>query len=460
MPTGTTAHSAAQLTLPDVITELDLLMPDPSSLLADLGDLNLDGASPNISRRRDIMIDDTSFLHESQVETGRAADSRIDMEDTVLQLEDDLELDIGEPLEAEDRRPSRAYVRERNLLDEDEDLSIEMGRDRPPSRGLSEDISRDDLQFDITMGGTTPKAKQRAMSESLQLEEDLNLGGDNGFVVNDNAPGWQAAIVEDISELSRIEPQNVTATFLGLDSLEGLHSPSHAPENRLDRDSMSPLSSVRSSVERELAAELRQGGILDMNFVDDAQEASKEPEEIVITRPHAPRKRFLTEDTVTEIKSKQIKAQQEDRSKILKEPSFLPRDAGVLALVTMQRTGGFASSVFYPKNIHPDLASLLSPEFVKRMAAMKRKREQAIEGGDSGKESPAKRIQLDIGDDSVLERELAAADAAAAEAKGRDEDDDFHADDSGELLDFPRDIPVGDGDILMGRGDETCMLPL
>ncbi|RPB29057.1 hypothetical protein L211DRAFT_859883 [Terfezia boudieri ATCC MYA-4762] len=299
LPTGTTAHSAAQLTLPDVITELDLLMPDPSSLLADL--------------------------------------------------------DIGEPLQVEDKRLLR--VKERNLLEEDDDISIEMGRDRPPSRAMSEDFTREDFQLDITMIGATPKARPQDKSElPLQLDEDLNLGGDNDFGANQSLD-WQASIGEEIS------------TILG---------------------------SHESSVERELEVEIRPKGtgVLDMTFVDDAREGSKEPEEVVVAaKPSAPRKRFLVEDTVTEIKAKQIKAQQEDRSSILKEPSFLPRDAGVFALVTMQRTGGFASSVFYPKNIHPDLAGLLSPEFVKRMAAAKRKREeeQAAEGEDGiGKGSPAK----------------------------------------------------------------------
>jgi len=413
------------------------------------------------------MIDDSTFLHESQIETGRAADSRLDMEDSVLQLEDDLGLDIGEPLQVEDKRPLRSSnVKERNLLDEDDDISIEMGRDRPASRGMSEDFTRDDFQLDVTMGGTTPKARPRDKSEqSLQLDEDLNLGGDDDFGANQTFD-WQAGIGEEISAILGPQHQDITAAPLGLEGLGGLRIPDHGDGTGKNRDSMSPLSSVRSSVERELEAEIRPKGtgMLDMTFVDDAREGSKEPEEVVVAaRPSAPRKRFLVEDTVTEIKSKQIKAQQEDRSRILKEPSFLPRDAGVLALVTMQRTGGFASSVFYPKNIHPDLAGLLSPEFVKRMAAAKRKREeeQAAEGGDgAGKESPAKRIQLDLGDDSMIEAGMIAAEAAAAEAKQRDDDDDDHqGDDSGGLLDFGgRDGPMIDGDTFMLAGDETCML--
>ena len=437
-------------------------MPDPSSLLADLGDLNLDGGSQTISRRRDIMIDDSTFLHESQIETGRAADSRLDMEDSVLQLEDDLGLDIGEPLQVEDKRPSRnSNVKERNLLEEDDDISIEMGRDRPPSRGMSEDFTRDDFQLDVTMGGTTPKTRPRDKSEQpLQLDEDLNLGGDDDFGANQSLD-WQAGVGEEISAILGPQQQDITATSLGPEDLEGLRIPNHGDGSAPNRDSMSPLSSVRSSVERELEAEIRPKGTgtLDMTFVDDAREGSKEPEEAAVTaKPSAPRKRFLVEDTVTEIKSKQIKAQQEDRSNILKEPSFLPRDAGVLALVTMQRTGGFASSVFYPKNIHPDLAGLLSPEFVKRMAAAKRKREeeQAAEGEDgAGKESPAKRIQLDLGDDSMLEAGIVAADAAAVEAKQRDDDDD----ESGDLLDFGgRDAPIVGDDTFMLAGDETRTL--
>ena len=443
-----------------MITELDLLLPDPSSLLADLGDLNLDGGSQNISRRRDIMVDDSSFLHESTVETGRAVDQRLDMDDSVLQLEDDLGLDV-EPLQEEERRPART-PRERNLLDDDE-ISIEMGRDQPPSRGISEEFSRDDFHFDIggdiTMGGTTPKAKSRDMARDIpQLDDDLNLDDDFGV---DNRIDFQAGVGEETS--NSMAPADIAAASLGLDSLEGLRSPADAAEGRQDRDSMSPLSSVRSSVERELEAEIGHGALLDTTFVDEPARVSQQPEEISVGRPHsAPRKRFLVEDAVIEIRAKQIKSQQEDRTKILKDPSFLPRDPGVLALVTLQRTGGFATSVFYPKNIHPDLAGMLSPEFVKRMAAMKRKREEEQAGGETtdglGKESPAKRIQLDIGDESMLEREVAAHDAAAAAAReGSAEGEVPQANESSGLIDFPKDISMIEGDDFMPQNDETCM---
>ncbi|KAI5797950.1 Rec8 like protein-domain-containing protein [Peziza echinospora] len=450
LPTTNTTHSAAQLTLPDVITELDLLLPDPSSLLADLGDLNLDGGAANISRRRDIMIDDSSSFLQDSVETGRGhkgSELGFDMNDDVLQLEDDLELDIGEPSFVEDRRPARTTIKEHSYLEDDEE-SIEMGRDRPPSRGMSEDFTRDDLQLDldIEMGGLTPRAKPK--EDMLRIEDDLNIMGDEDDFGAGAQPDWQAGIGEEISELN-VEPPNadVTATSLGLSNLPGLRSPNH--DDREDRASMSPLSSVRSSVERELEAELRHGSFLDRSFAEDpARPASEDPEHQDGAHTRQVRKRKVVVDDVTEIRAKQIKSQQEDRSKILREPSFLPRDPGVLALVTLQRTGGFATSVFYPKNIHPDLAGMLSPEFVKRMAAMKRKREEGLaadeepaEGTRAGdRESPAKRIQLELGNDSLLDLDANADTSFGGREKSHEEDE--HGDD-GEMIDFPQGTDFG-----------------
>ncbi|KAF8456798.1 Rec8 like protein-domain-containing protein [Kalaharituber pfeilii] len=439
LPSGTTAHSAAQLTLPDVITELDLLLPDPSSLLADLGDLNLDGGN-NISRRRDIMIDDTSFLQES-VETGRVSDPRQDMSDDILQLDDDLELDIGEPSYTEEKRSTRIAAKDRDMQIDDNE-SIEMGRDRPPSRALSEEfLSRDDFQLDrdITMGGTSPELdlQKQPPQHVPQLEEDLNL--DDEDFGGGGKIDWQAAIGEEISDMD--VRANITVDTLRLRDLEGLHSPDHAEERE---DTSSPLSSARSSVVRDLEEELYKPTANE----EQTRLPSEDPEQAAASHQRQARKRKVVVDSVTEIRAKQIKSQQEDRSRILKEPSFLPRDPGVLALVTLQRTGGFATSVFYPKNIHPDLAGMLSPEFVKRMAAMKRKREEeaqveGVEGVDmAGKESPAKRIQLDLGDESMIEKELAAGDAAAAAARLGSPEEDEHGDEGGELINFPQDTSM------------------
>lgn len=321
------------------------------------------------------------------------------------------------------------------------------------------------LDLDTEMGGTTPKAKPRDRSpDMLQLDDDLNLLGDETELgLGGSEPDMQAGIGEEISE---IHEGDITATTLGLDQLESLRSP-HDGAQKEDED-MSPLSSVRSSVERELEAE-RQGDLLSNPFTLDqpSRGPTEEPEQAAThTNQQAQaRKRKVVVDSVTEIRAKQIRSQQDDRSKILKDPSFLPRDPGVLALVTLQRTGGFATSVFYPKNIHPDLASMLSPEFVKRMAAMKRKREEVeraetVDGTERGDGTPAKRIQLDLGDDSMLEH-LEAAEAARLAEREKSAEEDENGDE-GEMIDFPRqeDLQLGHGDdFAIGVGDESRMSP-
>jgi len=107
---------------------------------------------------------------------------------------------------------------------------------------------------------------------------------------------------------------------------------------------VSPLSSVSSPVEWQLEAEIRpkNTGMLDMTFVDDAREGSKEI--AIAAKPSAP----LVEYTVTKVKSKADEGTA-GRSQRFKELSFLPGDAGMLALVTMQRIGCFTSKCVLSK---------------------------------------------------------------------------------------------------------------
>lgn len=288
----------------------------------------------------------------------------------------DLGLDIGEPEETTPR-PARVARRGRSIGPMSEaDISSEIGRDAPMTRDIEDDLmdSRmEDVFFDA------PKGPE---SEAGRLEEDLRLGfgdeDDTGIGFGDMGLGTE----EQEGDLTLLGPQaEEERRSMGPVSLAGAETP-RAPlirPARSERADSSPLSSVRSSVDRDLEGDLRShGDLLNLPLLDDtlrplSEEAEEEPEK-AIHHQRAVRGRRVMIDEVTEIRAKQIKAQQEDRSRILKEPSFLPRDPTLLALLSLQRSRGFAQNVFYPKNIAPELRSLLSPEFVRRMAELKRKR--------------------------------------------------------------------------------------
>lgn len=425
LPPGATSHSAAQLTLPDVITELDLLLPDPTLDLGDLGQLPFD-SDAHITTDANITLSDEFFLESRETEHGLAGTGLArDDDDNVLQLqEDDLFLDIHDPEELTPKPVRGTRGMSEGLLSE-VDVSPEIGRREAPAL-------HDDL-MDVTMHGAefsdAPKGPE---SEIGRPEEGLGFGDED-----DTAMGFQGDFGlgigdEQEGDLTILGPsaEHEMGSAVGPGSVGGLETPRAQSVARSVRAISSPLSSVRSSVERDEAELWSHADRLNMSYIDDTlRPLSEDLEPETIHHQRAVRGRKVMIDEVTEIRAKQIKAQQEDRSKILKEPSFLPRDPTLLALLSLQKSRGFAQNVFYPKNIAPELASLLSPEFVRRMAELKRKREDEEEEEVVAEEarSPSKHPKLNI-DDEV------------------------------EILAPMEDERVGSGDE-GGAGDEMFMLP-
>lgn len=442
MPAGATSHSTAQLTLPDVITELDLLLPDPTLDLGDLGKLPFDSTA-HISHREAITLSD-DFLLDNTMEIGLGSGLEPQENDGLEEF--DLGLDIGEP-EDITPRPARVARRARSIGPLSEaDISSEIGRDAPMTRDIEDDLmdSRmEDVFFDV------PKVPE---SEVGRLEEDLQLDfdeDDTGMGFGDMSRGVEEQ-EGDLTILgARIEDERRSVGPVSLAGAETPRAPPAGP-TRGERADSSPLSSVRSSVDRDLEGDLRtHGDLLNLPFLDDtlrplSEEVEEEPEK-AIHHQRAVRGRRVMIDEVTEIRAKQIKAQQEDRSRILKEPSFLPRDPTLLALLSLQKSRGFAQNVFYPKNIAPELRSLLSPEFVRRMAELKRKR------GDEDEEivaqetrSPSKQPRLLEFDDE--DQMLPEGDAAKEDQEG--------SGDEGGAGDDMFVLPQGDEPVRLGEDEE------
>lgn len=245
-------------------------------------------------------------------------------------------------------------------LDIEEEISIEVGRREAPARTLEEEY------------GISPKPPGA---------DELMLG------------------IEEAPEISALPEDTLMGGIEELGArLEEEEAPVMAvPEERRERETVSPLSTIRSSVERDLEA----------TYLEQIAVAEAE-EEAVRQAQRAKRRRVLPADADTEIHHSQIRDQQTNRDRILKPASFLPRDPMLLALMNMQRTGGFVSSILgdgRSQGWAPELRGILSLEVVRRSGDLKRKRDEGLPEIEAVEEeariSPERVPQLEIEPEEV-----------------------------------------------------------
>jgi cohesin complex subunit SCC1 len=154
------------------------------------------------------------------------------------------------------------------------------------------------------------------------------------------------------------------------------------------RESLSPLSDLRPSEERDL-----ERTIGDSAYAPQAEEESMHPAQRI------KRRRVIQMDSTLELGNSQIRDQQEDRSRTMKPSNFIPRDPVLLALLSMQRSGGFVSSILGDGRTFgwaPELKDVLSVAIVRRSGELKRKRDSGVA------DIFAERGPLDVGDDTSL----------------------------------------------------------
>ncbi|KAI9761663.1 MAG: vacuolar transporter chaperone [Chaenotheca gracillima] len=393
--------NSAALTLPDAITELDLLppIPDASLLLANPSAARgLDLDRDRGGRNEDItLMDWSSPRMQGSIDADRNGDGEAQLEDDVL------DLDIGdEPLAGDD-------------------TSIHMGRDAPAARDIEDDLMsggfRDGADFDITMDDASRKGGLASPLHGLGDEvldfgdDDLGLGGGGDFSLN-------------------------------VDEHSNVGGPVTAPTpGRLQRDSQSPLSSIRSSQERNLEEDYNRN--MDSTVFEPLEEA-----ESMHQPQRAKKRKVLQPDADTIIHSRQLKEQQEDRSKILKPASFLPRDPMLLALMSMQRNGGFVSSILgngRGKGWAPELRGILSLEVIRKSGELKRKRDEGIL--ETSEKQP--RLELEGMEDSI---------ALPGGVSGFGGDTTIGG--AGEIIDLPADdgARLHSDDIPRARSDEPLDL--
>jgi len=344
------------LMLPDVLTEGDNLemppLPDASFLLSQMDD------DSHLSRKRragsrDINLQEdipgSQFLQSS-------IENRNGFDDDVLAMDPDdidLGLDFGEDLDD-------------TMMYSKNNRSIEIGRDARSGRPIEDDLlSEQDI----------PIPSKFNLPEDRDVSASLDFGGDDAVRMADEEGDIDMFNIGD----------DVSALPAG-------------PTIDRTRIATSPLSDIDEDIAQEVEAEQLR------NFNSTVYEPEDETEQSIFRNPaqRARKQKLLQADSQTTLTNNQIKEQQANRDKITQAPSFLPRNPELLALLEMQKNGGFVSNIMgegRSSGWAPELRGMLSLAAVRKTGELKRKRDSGIADMDSDvEEGPRKSPRLELGD--------------------------------------------------------------
>jgi cohesin complex subunit SCC1 len=231
------------------------------------------------------------------------------------------------------------------LLLQDDDLELDLGDD--------------DLALEVGRRAATPLDTTRDEPTLLQ-DDDLQLDFGNDMPLG------------DMSALPPVGDTDIPMKDLALeDTLDMGDLPAPAPERSHNRASVSPLSELRPSQEREL----------EQSFRPNETTLYDQTEDVVVAAQRVKRRKVIQMDSQLELSTATIKAQQLDHSKITREPQFLPRDPLLLQLLRMQKTGGFVNSIFgegRSMGWAPELRGVLSIDLIRSSGELKRKRDSGV----------------------------------------------------------------------------------
>lgn len=248
------------------------------------------------------------------------------------------------------------------------DRSVEVGRDAPAARGMEDDLLS---EIDIAAPPKDPFADR---------ENSLNLD-----FVHDNE---QIAVFDEDADMNIGDELDVTALPA-------------APLPGRGRLSESPLSDIDDAVVRNIEAEHDR-------TLASVFEPEEETEQSIFREPARARKqRMLQPDLQSMIPTKELKARQQSHDYALQPQTFLPRDSNLLALMEMQRNGGFVSNVMgegRSAGWAPELRGMLSLDTIRKSGELKRKRDNIVENMDIDQDenNARKSPRLDLGEEDEL----------------------------------------------------------
>lgn len=331
------------LLLPDRITPYDNLElpppPDASWLLSQVDDIT---ATPVGRKGRPSNNRDINL--QEDIEVSQFLHGTDNADDTFAPIGDlELDLDFG-------------------LNMDDGSQSIEQGRDAPAPRDVEDDMLSD---LDVMTHNKDATDFGEPPVRIADGEGDIAMGDDFGFNIDDQS------------------------------ALPGMASNANLHRGRI---SESPLSDIDERLAQEIETEYSRHNHTDL------YEPTEDTEHTIVRRPaqRAKKQKIMMPDEEIALSSSHIKQQQADRQNIIKPASFLPRDPFLLALMDMQKTGGFVSSIMTEGRSSawaPELRGMLTLDAVRGMSELKRKRDSGIADVDSDV-GAAKSPRLELGDDT------------------------------------------------------------
>jgi cohesin complex subunit SCC1 len=246
-------------------------------------------------------------------------------------------------------------------------------------------ISRVEPSIEMEMG----RDAGAAMDDDFMTEMDLGLGNkgargpsmdfDDGVRIADDEGDIQMGDGDDLQ--FNPDDNSVIPT---------------APRISRTRISESPLSDIDEDLAKEVEEEYTR------HRQTDLYEPSTDHDTTVVRRPaqRAKKQKLITPDEQTMLSSSTIKDQHANRDNILKPQSFLPRDPYFMALMEMQKNGGFVSNIILDARSSawaPELRGLLSLTGSKQSNELKRKRDSGIADMES-EQGASKSPRLDLGE--------------------------------------------------------------
>ncbi|KAM5350418.1 hypothetical protein ACJ41O_006923 [Fusarium nematophilum] len=213
--------------------------------------------------------------------------------------------------------------------------------------------------------------------EVLEPMEGLDLELDFGIELGREAPAPRPIEEELISELETIPPEKEGAEGepslgLGLGEIPigGEEFEFHPADISRARVTESPLSEIDEAFAREVEAEYTALRRAELDKTREELALMRRPEQRAKKR-----KIFIPDEEIT-LSSDQIREQQANRDNITKPTAFLPRDPLLAALMDMQKSGGFASSMIEGRRTAwaPELQGMLSLDVIQASRELKRRR--------------------------------------------------------------------------------------
>ncbi|KAL2756312.1 hypothetical protein ACRALDRAFT_1081780 [Sodiomyces alcalophilus JCM 7366] len=373
-------HNREALTLPDKITHLDNLdlppPPDAAWLLSQIDEVTSTpmGRKGRVNNR-DINLQE-DFNNSQYLDTSTMDD------DLALQPMDDIELEIDFGMDLDDEQPTA--------------MDVEMGREAPEARPVE-----DDMISELDMVPQQQKDGQ-GRDESLGLD----VHGD-GIRIADEEGDIPMGMGDDDFQFNPDDDQT---------ALAGLAT---VPDMSRARISESPLSDIDEEMTRRLDEEVSRWQNADLY---EPSEQGEQEAAATRHRQRAKKRKLLLPDDQTMLASNRIKEQQTNRDNILKPQVFLPRDPFVLALMEMQKNGGFVTNVMLDGRSAawaPQLRGMLSFEVTRSIDLRKRKRDGGIaDVEEDGGTAKSPRLEIGEDDEFAVEGGHVGDQSATAAADG------------------------------------------